>query len=318
MIKNLENLDETLNQTVLKNIKFNQKNKNMVFRMIDSNKKRKDNLFKRVITPVLSIAVPVCFLIVLLNFFVTDLDSSKSKHGYKNPIATNDKEIDYPSTLYKPEPNEEIYADMTKEEVLEKLLNTEKYFKTAKGRFIEYNSSIGQWEVEYQIINNGNNSTGYSRVYKPIDAPFESTYFNKKSLWKIDEKKRIYSKLSSTDPTPKVLVGLAKDSLFPSEFVNNFMGDLANWNIEEQNVQLNEHNTLVIKGTFDETAKEKQGTSSYRIWVDKDTGILIQYETYRDDNATINSIYTSELRINDPIRIASLKPMLKGFTRKNP
>jgi outer membrane lipoprotein-sorting protein len=79
---------------------------------------------------------------------------------------------------------------------------------------------------------------------------------------------------------------------------------------------LNGHNTIVIKGKLDGNLSEDLNSSWYRIWIDKDTGILVQYETYREDNAMINFLYTKELRINDPIRENSLKPSLKGLQKK--
>lgn len=312
MNKELENLDESLNQTVLKNIKFNQKNKDFVFRRIESKENKKESFFKRILIQTLSIAVPLCLFIILFSSYRNDLDLDKNS-------ATDlkkDKSVST-SSIYKPEKNDEMFADMTKEEVLKKMLTTKENFKTVKGRFEQYNRSLGQWEVEYQIINNGKNSKGYSRIYKPMDVPFESTYFNHDTIWSINEKERIYSNKSfSGNSTIEDLVGLAKDSLFPSEIANTFMGDSANWDIEAQNDELNGHNTIVIKGKLDGNLSEVLNSSWYRLWIDKDTGILVQYETYRDDNALINFLYTKELRINDPIRENSLKPSLKGLQKK--
>ncbi|MEH7356796.1 hypothetical protein V7150_25130 [Neobacillus drentensis] len=310
MNKELENLDETLNQTVLKKIKFEQKNKDFVFRMIESKENKKESFFKRILIQSLSIAVPLCLLFILLSSFKSDLDANRASE-------LNKEKTEGSSSIYKPVRNDEVFGDMTKEDVLKKMLTSKENFKSAKGRFEQYNRSLGQWEVEYQIINNGENSKGYSRIYKPIEVPFESTYFNKDTLWSVNEKERTYdSILNIGNSTLEELVGLAKDSLFPSEMVNLFMGDSSNWDIEKQNAEINGHNTILIKGKLNGNSSTVLESSWYRLWIDKDTGILVQYETYRDDNAIINYLYTKELRINDPIREDSLKPSLKGLQNK--
>lgn len=312
MNKELENLDKALNQTVLENIKFDQKNKDHVLRMIELKEKKKENFFKRILIQTLSIAVPICLFMILFSFYRNDLDVNENNATE----VKRDKSESAPS-IYKPEKKDEMFADMTKEEVLNKMVTSKENFKTVKGKFEQYNRSIGQWEVEYQLINNGENSTGYSRVSESLDILLESTYFNKDTIWSINEEERNYSSKSNSGHSPIVdLAGLAKDSLFPSEIASTFMEDSANWDIEAQNEELNGHNTIVIKGKLDGNLSEYLNSSWYRLWIDKDTGILVQYETYREDNAMINFLYTKELRINDPIRENSLKPSLKGLEKK--
>lgn len=312
MNKELENLDESLNQTVLKNIKINQKNKDFVFRRIESKENKKENFFKRILIQTLSIAVPICLTMILFSFYRNDLDVKEN-----NATEVKKDKSERTPAIYKPEKKDEMFADMTKEDVLNKMLTSKENFKTVKGKFEQYNRSIGQWEVEYQLINNGENSTGYSRVSESLDILLESTYFNKDTIWSINEEERNFSSISNSGHSPiEDLAGLAEASLFPSEIANTFMGDSANWDIEAQNEELNGHNTIVIKGELDGNLSEDLNSSWYRLWIDKDTGILVQYETYREDNAMINFLYTKELRINDPVRENSLKPSLKGLQKK--
>ncbi|WHY78618.1 hypothetical protein QNH20_05585 [Neobacillus sp. WH10] len=90
--------------------------------------------------------------------------------------------------------------------------------------------------------------------------------------------------------------------------------DFSRWNIEKQNEDLLNHNTVVIKGTLSKYAKIKHESNSFRFLIDKDTGILIKYETYNETGNVVNYLHPIELIIIGPINTKNLSPNLIGLS----
>ncbi|WP_445491256.1 hypothetical protein [Niallia sp. 03133] len=341
MNKKLGKLDNTMNQTILKNIKFTEEHKNGVYRRIDRKEKNRETvLFKKLFVQVLSVAVPVCFFFVFLHFNGIHLKALKENNESTTQVANNKNN----NAVFTPEHNNEVYEDMTKEQILTKLLNTVDYFKTAKGSFEESRQSSGnKWEVHYQLLMDGKDSSGYSRVSFNNGEDEQATYFSKDKKWNIEEKKKTYtggnyfspedygeplaieeafgnttgSGATTTMYRGRPAIGRADSSLFPYEIASNYTRDLSKWQIEKQNEKLLNHNTLVIKGTLSDYAKSKFKSSTFRFWVDKDTGILMKYETYNDEGEIMNYLHTKELQINVPMNRKDMQPNLDGYKSLN-
>jgi hypothetical protein len=77
-------------------------------------------------------------------------------------------------------------------------------------------------------------------------------------------------------------VGRVSQSLYPYEIAANYLRDFNLWNIEEQNFSLLHHNTVVLSEKLQEETSRKQNADTFKFWVDKDTGILIKYESYNN------------------------------------
>ncbi|GAE47996.1 sigma-E factor regulatory protein RseB domain-containing protein [Mesobacillus boroniphilus] len=279
---------------------------------------------------------------MFINIYKEDLNFLSRNNASQSNQENNNKNSDTrnmeQAPVYKPERNQEIANNMTKEQVLNKLINTIDYFKTAKGSFEEYTQSGGQWVITYQLMLNGEESAGYSKVYNSVRAEKDhSTYFSKNKIWLLDEKAKTYNE---SDLVSKKLygepitidkaigetkvkkssiyrdipqIGFASHSLFPYELATKYLSDISKWEIEKQNEKLLNHNVIVVGGTLDKSKKAKIQSSTFKLWVDKDTGILIKYETYNDAGELINYLHTKELRINEKINKKTLSPNLKGF-----
>jgi hypothetical protein len=181
-------------------------------------------------------------------------------------------------------------------------------------------------EVEYGISLN-ENAGGYSKVttFKNEEKVNRSTYYKDGTKWEIDENSSIYwefiySEMHRSNQLTlenafgdnvhreRPPIGLANNSLFPYEIASNYTRDLNTWEIENQNEELLGHNTLVIKGNVN-----KYGFQSFRFWVDKDTGILVKYETYNDKGEIVDYLYSTKLEVNVPIDSDSFVPNLEGM-----
>jgi outer membrane lipoprotein-sorting protein len=323
--KQLQRLDEKMNSTVMKDISFDANHKDGVFKRIDRKEQKETGLsFKRTFTSILSFAVPVTFLIGMFSFIGLDFDGDTKNALSSNTPQSDSKgfraekinQTEQTSNVYTPKPNEELYDDFTKEEIVSILLNANKKFETAKGSYEEYNVANGKIIVDYQLITTGEQKGGYSKVFiisqngeKTIN---ESQYFDKNYVWQINYQHKNYVK----DPNSggnRPMIGIAQNSLFPYEIVNNYLGEFNNWEIEKQNEELLGHNTIVTKGILSEYAKGKHKSNTFRFWVDKDTGILLKYETYNEKGEVVNYIHPNEFIINGPIDREALDPNIEGL-----
>lgn len=246
-------------------------------------------------------------------------------------------------TVYTPPKQQENFKDMTKEEILTKMLNTVDNFETAKGEFrIHYANSMSEALVNYELSLN-HKAGGYSKATYVENGKEKATYhyYRDSKMWDLDEGAGTYreetyfqqprSKQTLTiknafsvdsqgdnvtdyrERPPVVGVG---EALFPYEIASNYTRDLNRWEIEKQNEELLGHNTLVIKGILNDYAKRKHKSSTFRFWVDKDTGILMKYETYDSTGKVANYLYSTKLEINVPIDSKKFNPDLTGYKKE--
>lgn len=257
-------------------------------------------------------------------------EQQKGQTSKKGTTAEAKKE----ETVYTPPKQEEYFGDMTKEEILTKMLNTVDHFETAKGEFkIHQANDMGDRVINYELSLN-NKAGGYSKttcVENEIEKVV-SHYYNNGTMWDIIENTGMYREQrylqeekrskplkienafsvnsegdNETDYRERPIIGEAMSSLFPYEIASNYTRNLNTWEIEKQNEKLLGHNTLVIKG---------DSNKSFRFWVDKDTGILVKYETYDTAGKVADYLYPTSLEINVPIDGKKFTPNLEGYQKE--
>lgn len=258
---------------------------------------------------------------------------------------SNGKKIELPhtienkmnNTVYTPPKQQENYKEMTKEEILTKMINTVDNFKTAKGEFkLHYNGTPEYSLIDYKI-RLGSNPGGYSKTTNFENGTEKKSYgyFKDGIMWTINGDTGIYYEDKYLERPSSVTLsikdaftvdnegnnvtmyrerppisGEVNESLFNYEIASNYTRNLNTWEIEKQNEKLLGHNTLVIKGT-----KINQNIWSFRFWVDKDTGIIVKYETYNSAGNVLDYLYPTKLEINVPVDSKDLKPNLEGFKK---
>lgn len=333
----LKNLNEKMNSTLLKNLDFNENSMMQVMRKVkDSEKPQNSSFFSRTWKFTLSTVVSVFLLTAVTLFAVEQISFKESRDTklLKENIANKPA-----TTSYVPEKKEEYFGEMTKEEVLTKMINTIDYFETAKGSFEEYTHN-NMTRVEYQL-NMKKPIEGFSKsVHVPNgkeNSNVEITYYDKSTIWNISKENNSYRKIgympTATCCTLKIEdafstesdganmtsyrdrppIGMAQNSLFPYEIASNYTRDFERWEIEKQDEMVLGHNTVVLKGYLDSYASEKHSSETFRFWVDKDTGILVKYETYNRNDEVVNYLYPKELLINIPIEVSKLKPDITKY-----
>jgi beta-lactamase regulating signal transducer with metallopeptidase domain/outer membrane lipoprotein-sorting protein len=247
------------------------------------------------------------------------------------------------STIYIPPKQSENFNNMTKEEILTKMINTVDNFETAKGEFkVHYGSIIGSSDetIDYELSLKKKPGGFSSITYKENgkDKVFYNYYLNG-TMWNLNQETGQFYETKYIEPKRMGTLTINKafhvndrgenesmtrerppitggsESLFPYEIAGLYTSNLNNWQIEKQNEELLGHNTLVIKGTLNDYAKLKHKSNTFRFWVDKDTGILLKYETYNSGGDVVNYLYPMKLEINVPIDSKDFTPNLDGYKK---
>ncbi|PLS14906.1 hypothetical protein CVD28_25640 [Bacillus sp. M6-12] len=238
---------------------------------------------------------------------------------------------------------------MTKEQIQLKLLNSVDYFHTAAGKFetlyVHDDNSESTSVVEYKVSIK-NKIGGYDKgtdIYP--DNKGRRTHeaiFNDQKVWLLRDDSIIGKIFQEHDhectPDQGTLtindvfmtneagvietrlrerppVGDAGLTLFPYEMVAIYTRDNDRWKIEKQNEEVLGHNTIVLTGKPDKKAVRGMRAETFRFWADKDSGVLVKYETY-DINGNITSyLHPESLHINIPIDTKEFIPKLEGYKK---
>lgn len=338
MENKLENLKEKMDDTIFSDISFEDKHYHMVLHSIKNPEHNSSRLspLKNKFNMVLSMSVISVMALGITYFVGTQINSpSGSKQTQVDEPKDNTKEsVTRPSdseTEYVPPVQEENNDEMTKEEILTKMINTVDYFKTASGQYkMHYGHIPAEYEVEY-TISLGEIPGGVSKTIEEVNGKkvVNSEYYLGGSVWALSEETKTFREFkyadydnfgqpitldeafSGTDVTNyrgRPPIGVANETLFPYEIASNYTRDLNSWDIEKQNEDILGHNTLVIKGN-----KNHRDFQSFRFWVDKDTGILVKYETYNSAGEVVDYLHPTNLEINIPIDSKQFTPNLDGY-----
>ncbi|UYZ13763.1 outer membrane lipoprotein-sorting protein [Brevibacillus sp. WF146] len=251
------------------------------------------------------------------------------------------KETKEQTAVYEPPKKQENYDHLTQKEVLTKLLNTVDNFDTAVGKFELLRNGYTTL-VEYKIAP----TSGYSKSTH-VDknsgkSRIQHIYYRDGNVWLVDEERKATRRMrynadrhagtlepqqafgkdslgnNVTRYRERPPIGAAQTSLFPYEIASNFTRDLDKWEIEKQDEQLLDHNTIVLKGLLNEAASRKQGASTFRFWVDKDSGILVQFELYNAKGEVVDYLHPIELNVNVPIDRKELESNVESLLQKYP
>lgn len=336
MENKLENLKEKMDETIFRDISFEDKHYHKVLHSIKNTEHNsRISPLKKKFNMVLSMSVVSAMALGITYFVGTQINSpsGSEKTQLDKPKEDTNESVTKPSdseTEYVPPVQEENYDDMTKEEILTKMINTVDHFKTASGQYkMHYGHIPAEYEVEYTIsLDEIPGGVGKSKQTVNGNEVVHYEYYTDGTLWTISDetKKFIEAKLSeipssgttltideafsdnSTNYRERPPISMANDTLFPYEIASNYTRDLNSWEIEKQNEKLLGHNTLVIKGN-----KNHRDFQTFRFWVDKDTGILVKYETYDSKGNVVDYLHPIKLEVNIPIDRKIFRPNLDGY-----
>lgn len=250
------------------------------------------------------------------------------------------------TTIYTPPHQEEDFKDMSKDEVALKLLNSVDYFHTIIGKYethdVYYDNSTSTVRAEFQISNK-DVIGGYEKYVSIPDKNTPSLgvqtnemYYDDKAIWIVNPDKKIYQKNVYDSKTKKEIVKpedvftISPSKIYDSEDkyrerppVGKFAYEetakylrYANqWKIENQNEELLGHNTIVLFGKIEKSMENimQPQADTFRLWVDKDTGLLIKRELYNSSGEIISYFHPEVFKVNVPINKTNFVPSLEGY-----
>jgi outer membrane lipoprotein-sorting protein len=339
MDKHLNRLKRSMDNTVFKDVSYDRaRSINSVLTRLNKDRKSKfpmqPSLLINKVNFLLSFSVISLIFLGITYFVGTQLNLFNVIEG--NQAESSNKILNQ-ETVYTPPKQDENFKEMTKKEILTKMLNTVDYFETAKGEFkIKYADTLGEYSIDYELsLNNKAGSYSKNTYITKGAEKITSLYYKDGTKWTIDENSDSYVEnpyqleiesqyltiedafsvnskgTTVSENLERPDMGEAQFSLYPFYGVaSDYIKDLTSWDIEKQNEELVGHNTLVIKGKAN-----RREVQSFRFWIDKDTGILVKYETYNSDGKVVDYLYTSKLEINVPIDSKKFEPNLAGYTK---
>lgn len=77
----------------------------------------------------------------------------------------------------------------------------------------------------------------------------------------------------------------ARQSIFYQECVFGYLSDFSSWEILAIEKFL-ERDCFIVSGTLSGTYSEKVNTESFKMWVDKETGVMLKLEGYKNSELT--------------------------------
>lgn len=347
----LKHLKENMDKTVLKDLDFQDVNKAAVRKAIyNPNKiKRMRSLYPRI----LSLGFTCIFIVGISYYGMEKLGFTQNEKPISSQIdkkeAKSNNEVQ--DTKNVPPQQHENYDNMEKEDVLIKLLNTVDYFQSASGKFETYDkyydNSTSNANIDYKISLK-NVIGGYEKIINIPDEKVvgaqtttQEMFYDDKKIWRIDNTEKTYHASDYEFEPSKGIVkpenvfsipinkiydsedkfrerppsGASGISLFPYEMVAKYLRYNKLWEIEKQNEELLGHNTIVLHGSIDKSNVEimQPEMKSFRFWVDKDTGILLKYEFYNEQEEIVSYLHPESLTVNAAIDSKQFIPDLDNY-----
>lgn len=282
------------------------------------------------------IVISSLFLLIIVGGIFLSKRSSKD---------TNDK------VMVKNVPNlakrEELLNAMTHKEVIHyKIINSIDFFATAVGEFEKIDvSANSKTKVNYtidvenrkgliQIEGNENLEAlikggqkleidNVAKTYKEYPLNIEPKDENVKLLAPKDR----YSKddgytihLNENSPKEDFItrkdaefLANAAESLFNQDYMISYLKDYDKWEIEGTDVFL-ERDCLKISGKFGYVSR--YGASKFIALIDKNTGIILKFQTLTDNNILIDSLETKSIKLDTVIDEKVFEKDLKDYKKE--
>lgn len=230
---------------------------------------------------------------------------------------------------------------ITKDDIQNKIVNSIDYFNSAEGSFTWYmEKSNTDMTIDYKVKIKDKPSSYEKITFKEgvvienlFDGKNKETYNNKDKTYKtggvvlIDGDSSKYSiknrYYKSGDGTPGVylrqdpsFMGYAKESLFNQNVALGFLEDQSKWDMKNGETFLG-LDTVVINGTFSDYYSNKLKANTYKLWVEKNTGIILKMELYAENGDVVEKLDTTSIKLNCTIDDNAFKKDKTGYSNLN-
>lgn len=217
--------------------------------------------------------------------------------------------------------------DAAKTAIQDKMVNSIDYFQSAKGSFTYYAkvAKINQ-KIDFDVnlkdqggsFFNIKNAKGENKVLGISDGKkvMEANISDKS--YRLGDSLEMPSKAFEATPAKlrylkdangnvegvqlrkdPVNMGIATEVLFSQNIALGFLEDYSKWKIEQDEEYLG-LSANVITGEVPNDYKGRHGSSKFKMWVHKDTGILLNFEEFNDQNEKVVNIKIDDIKLNQP------------------
>jgi hypothetical protein len=318
----LKNLKRSMDRSVFNNVSFDrEKSISKVLNgdqpIKNSNRSKPYFLFKLRLTGLFGILV--CAGLLFLTFRMVEhyKISSKESAATKTHSIPQHK-LTQPIKHYNPVKDP---GNLSKKELEYRMMNTMDYFKTAQGAFTYTQPGI-KFSVNYGMEFNGDNYNSYS---KEESADIKSTrieYSNNHQLTDIYPYRKEFKsynmsyKKGTSISLDQVIEKDGKGpihttynsrsrpatdafySLFHWELVTSYLIANQNWEIVNQNNEMFGYKVVEVKGSIKRELPNHHYIISFKMWINRPTGIILKCESYDDTGKVVDSINTTDLKLN--------------------
>lgn len=237
---------------------------------------------------------------------------------------------------------------LSQESIHTKMLNSIDYFKSVQGTFVYKSKPANfKYSVDYKVqTRNGNRSNvkikdSVQEINSVYDGQTLVESFSEQESYqefKMDENaievqaesekadKSIKSRYDKSEKNEKVYnyrtdptyMSAASVSVFPQEIALGFLEDYSKWEISGDIKYLGQ-NAVIINGTFNDYYAEKHQAETFKLWVDKNRGILLKLEEYGKDNEVMTSLVTTKFKVDSSFHSSDFKAEVpEKYKKKNP
>ena len=242
--------------------------------------------------------------------------------------SAKDWEVEIPFTAELPgrEGSAPVSFESAQEEVYYKMLNSMDYFTTARVSFTEVLPGFDE-ELAYTLETNLDTSIAHQTLTRSDDPDFsQETYADGTTVWEYDnrakrvssaggvEKRRTleeewpgiterYSIDENGDPhyryrgNPTNVSG-AGECLLPQTWAFGFLPEKDLWVIEGS-LEYCGRQCYDIVGTVRDSYAAQIGAGQFRMYVDRETGILLMLDAWNDQGSAC-SVTVTEITVDDP------------------
>jgi len=213
------------------------------------------------------------------------------------------------------------------EAIQERMLNSYQYFNSVKGSFHYASKDIGfDYTVNYQLkwknkkvkyyvktVENNKNvidelsyDTGELKAIYPNVKKYEKIKVDIKSKGESKKIGEVVVKNSDGTkeyryPETQLNLGMAENSLHSKEIAVGFLEEKNLWTVKRTE-QLLGRQVVVIEGTLNSYYQEKLKADTFTLWMDQNTGILMKYETIRNEEI-IDLLETTNIKIDEEFEV---------------
>ncbi|MET4558859.1 hypothetical protein ABIA69_000002 [Lysinibacillus parviboronicapiens] len=321
MDEKLKKLRNHMTTTELKNIRFDDKKKQSVMKSIINQKKPSKNLIPKGVSIVFSLAVITLLFFSGKHLLFDSSDLVQGSQKNSGEIVNQEEITQSDNTNESIVSSHEKTPELSKNEILYRMLNTMDYFKTAQGSYVYRNPYVKQ-NIVYKLNMEKGNIGGYEQAVNEQSKSSITTIVKSDQMLTLNEKEKEYllekaSSLNRNSISLKEVYGadaqgtpdttyrkrppIAMDSLFPFEIASNYLEDEEQWEIEQQEDTFLGEKVMIIKGNLNAYNSEKPQSVSFRFWVHKATGILMRMETYSAEGNVVYSLVTQKFILDKPI-----------------